>query len=281
VNRRFRLAVSGGLGPARGREAPCAPSTEYHRQLPVPAGRAMPLLLHAWHAIIVVPVCPRDSTFAISTMASLEDFLRQRLAQPLPGAPAQWRFAPVPPRKGWVPEAVPDNARRAAALILLYPGPDDILLPLTVRRDDLPHHPGQVSLPGGGLEPGEPAEQAALRETCEEIGVAPDAVRIVGALSSLWVIVSGFVVQPFVALAETRPEFDLAPREVAALVEAPLRQLRDPARLGWQKVAVRDGMLIDYPYFDLAGHRVWGATAMILGEFACLFNEGHCPPPRR
>jgi 8-oxo-dGTP pyrophosphatase MutT (NUDIX family) len=213
-------------------------------------------------------------------MPSLERFLRQRLSQPLPGAPAQWRFAPVPPRKGWTPDAVPADARHAAALILLYPGPDDILLPLTVRRDDLPHHPGQVSLPGGGLGPGEPADRAALRETHEEIGVAPDSVRIVGALSTLWVIVSGFVVTPFVALADSRPSFELAPREVAALVEAPLSQLRDRSRLGWQKVAVQ-GMQIDYPYFDLAGHRVWGATAMMLGEFACLFDAEHCPPRLR
>ena len=188
----------------------------------------------------------------------------------------------MPPRKGWTPEAVPGDARQAAALSLLYPGPgDDILLPLTVRRDDLPHHPGQVSLPGGGLDPGEPADQAALRETHEEIGVDPASVRIIGALSTLWVIVSGFVVQPFVGIADTRPDFDLAPREVAALVEAPIRQLLDPSRLGWQKVVVRDGILIDYPYFDLAGHRVWGATAMMLGEFACLLDADHCPPRLR
>jgi 8-oxo-dGTP pyrophosphatase MutT (NUDIX family) len=216
-----------------------------------------------------------------SSLAALETLLRQKLGEPLPGAAAQWRFAPVPPRKGWMPELVPEDARHAAALILLYPGPDDILLPLTVRRDDLPHHPGQVSLPGGGLDPGEPADQAALRETYEEIGVAPDSVRIIGALSTLWVVVSGFVVTPFVALADARPSFTLAPREVAALIEAPLSQLRDPARLGWQKVRVREGMLIDYPYFDLAGHRVWGATAMMLGEFACLFNPDHCPPRLR
>jgi 8-oxo-dGTP pyrophosphatase MutT (NUDIX family) len=176
-----------------------------------------------------------------------------------------------------MPDDVPPDARQAAALILLYPGPEGILLPLTVRRDDLPHHPGQVSLPGGGIEPGEPPAEAALRETHEEIGVAPESVRIIGALSTLWVIVSGFVVQPFIGLAETRPAFDLAPREVAALIEAPLDHIRDSGRLGWQRVA-REGILIDYPYFDLGGNRVWGATAMMLGEFACLFDPDYCPP---
>ena len=176
-----------------------------------------------------------------------------------------------------MPDDVPPDARQAAALILLYPGPEGILVPLTVRRDDLPHHPGQVSLPGGGIEPGEPPAAAALRETHEEIGVAPESVRIIGALSTLWVIVSGFVVQPFIGLAETRPAFDLAPREVAALIEAPLDHIRDSGRLGWQRV-VREGILIDYPYFDLGGHRVWGATAMMLGEFACLFDPDYCPP---
>jgi 8-oxo-dGTP pyrophosphatase MutT (NUDIX family) len=215
-----------------------------------------------------------------SSLSALETFLRQRLGQPLPGAHAQRRFAPVPPRKGWMPDQVPPGARQAAALILLYPGPEGLLVPLTVRRDDLPHHPGQVSLPGGGIEPGELPAAAALRETYEEIGVAPDSVRIVGALSSLWVIVSGFVVQPFIGLVDERPEFDLAPGEVAALVEAPLDRIRDVNCLGWQRV-VRDGILIDYPYFDLLGHRVWGATAMMLGEFACLFDAEHCPPRLR
>ena len=213
-------------------------------------------------------------------LPTLERFLRDRLAQPLPGSRAQWRFTPLPARKGWTPESVPADARRAAALILLYPGPDGILLPLTVRRDDLPHHPGQVSLPGGGIEPGEAPADAALRETYEEIGVAPESVRIIGALSTLWVIVSGFVVQPFVGVADTRPEFDLAPREVAALVEAPLDQIRDATRLGWTRI-VRDSMVIEYPYFDLAGYGVWGATAMILGEFACLFDADYCPPRLR
>lgn len=202
----------------------------------------------------------------------LESFLRARLGQPLPGPRAQWRFAPRPARKGWDPGQTPDEARKAAALLLVYPGDEGPTIPFTVRRHDLPEHAGQVSFPGGRIDPGERPEEAAIREAHEEIGVDPASIRLVGPLSSLWVVVSNHLVQPFVAIAPERPRFRLAEREVAELVEAPLAQVRDEARVEWQKI-VRDGMLIDYPSFDLGGHRVWGATAMMLGEFVCLFDD--------
>ena len=210
-------------------------------------------------------------------LAALEEFLRNRLGETLPGPDAQLRFAPLPIRKGWEPHLEPEGSRLAAALILLYPGPGGPVVPLTVRRDDLPHHPGQISLPGGRVDPAETPADAALRETHEEIGVRPDEVRLVGALSSLWVVVSNHVVRPFVAIADRRPEFQLAPREVAALVEAPLSEVLDARRLGWTR-RTRDGLIARYPHFRLAGHEVWGATAMILGEFAALFSPEFSPP---
>jgi 8-oxo-dGTP pyrophosphatase MutT (NUDIX family) len=208
---------------------------------------------------------------------ALESMLRRRLTERLPGAAAHRRFAPRPPRDEWSPDLEPDTARRAAVLILLYPGATGAVVPLTVRHGDLPHHAGQVSLPGGAIDPGESAEAAALREAHEELGVEPADVRILGPLSTLWVLVSNFVVHPFVGLTDHSPAFRADPREVEALVEVPLADIRDPTRLYWTRLE-RDGHLIDYPYFDLAGHQVWGATAMILGELACLFDEHHGPP---
>ena len=90
-------------------------------------------------------------------------------------------------------------------------------------------------------------------------------VRIIGALSTLWVVVSNFLVHPIVGVADERPEFRAAPREVAALIEAPVRALVDDANVRLEE-RVRDGLLVRYPYFDIAGHHIWGATAMILGE---------------
>lgn len=214
-----------------------------------------------------------------ATWTTLEARLRRRLAEPLPGPAAQRRFAPSALRDAWAPELEPETARRAAVLILLYPGPDGPVVPLTVRHSALPHHAGQVSLPGGSLDPGESAEAAALREIREELGVPSTDVRLLGPLSTLWVVVSNFVVQPFVGLTDRRPAFEVDPREVDALVETPLAAICDPTRLSWTR-RERDGHVIDYPYFDLAGHHVWGATAMILGELACLFDANHAPPGR-
>lgn len=210
-------------------------------------------------------------------MHDVERFLDERLAAPLPGPRAQQRFAPSPWLADWSPELTPDTARRAAVLILLYPGGDETCLSLTVRHARLPHHAGQISLPGGGLDPGESADAAALREAEEEIGIPRDRIRLLGPLSTLWVAVSNFVVHPFVGVAYQPPEFQVHPDEVEALLAVPLSELRDPARLKWT-TAERFGRQVRYPYFDLAGHMVWGATAMVLGEFACLFDPSHGPP---
>ncbi|HUR19297.1 MAG TPA: CoA pyrophosphatase [Vicinamibacterales bacterium] len=228
-------------------------------------------------------------------LPSLEAALRERLRTPLPGPDAQRRFAPLPALKSWDPAARPAHARQAAALLLLYPGAMGASLVLTERHADLPHHGGQISLPGGGMHKGEGAAEAALREAHEEIGVEPRAARVVGPLSSLWVLVSSFVVHPIIAIADARPDFAVSPREVETLIEVPVAVLLDRARLRWQR-RLRSrpdgpGTALRVPYFALDedaprapgatthGHQVWGATAMILGEFCALLDPGFGPGP--
>jgi 8-oxo-dGTP pyrophosphatase MutT (NUDIX family) len=206
-----------------------------------------------------------------SALGDIERHLRARLTQPLPGAAAHLAMASRPARDDWRPDDLPSRAHRAAVLILLYPGPRGVTLPLTVRHSDLPHHPGQVSLPGGRIDVDESAEHAALRETHEEIGVGADQIRIVGALSTLWVVVSNHIVQPYIGIAAARPDFVLATREVEALVETTLAELVDGTNVK-HETRQRDGRDVLVPYFDMAGHRVWGATAMILGELRALLE---------
>ena len=212
------------------------------------------------------------------SIVSVERTLRERITLPLPGADAHRRFAPVPWLDNWAPDLTPDDARRAAAMILVFPNDDGLSIPLTVRHRDLARHAGQVSLPGGALDVGESAEAAALREVEEEIGVGADDIRVIGPLSTVWIAVSNFVVHPFVAVTDARPTFRLHPGEVSTLIHAPLATIQDPAKLRWES-RERLGLRVRYPYFEVDGHVVWGATAMMLGEFACLFDAGHRPPP--
>ena len=211
-------------------------------------------------------------------LRALETELRSRLLEPLPGPEAQRRFAPHPALKPWDPAAQPPAARHAAALLLLYPGSGGPSVVLTKRHAGLPHHGGQVSLPGGALHGDETPVDAALREAHEEIGLNPDEARVVGALSTVWVIVSEFIVHPIIAIADARPAFSPSPREVESLIETPLVMLRDPARLrSERRVRLPSGSAVEVdvsvPYFDVQGHQIWGATAMILGEFLVLLDS--------
>jgi len=200
------------------------------------------------------------------SLAALEARIRERLTMPLPGAAAQQRFAARPAREGWTPDLRPDGARVAAALILLFARAGEVRVPLTVRHLGLPQHAGQVSLPGGAIDAGESIDAAALREAEEEIGVAAADVRVLGVLSSLWVPVSNFVIHPVIGITEHEPSFRVHEREVAALIELPLSSLRDPAVVRSVR-RVRDGVDIEYRVFEVDGHTVWGATAMVLSEF--------------
>ena len=123
-----------------------------------------------------------------------------------------------------------------------------------------------------------PRRHVALREAEEEIGVDPARIEILGALTPLYVMVSRFVVTPFVGVVDARPDFRIAESEVAELLEAPVNVLGDRNRLRWGH-RTREGYLIDFPYFDFTGHQVWGATAMMLGEFLSLVDADFGPPP--
>ena len=202
-------------------------------------------------------------------LAELEARLRERLGGTLPGVDAQIRFAPFPKSRGWRAGEFPVGARAAAALLCLYPVDGGIAIPLTVRASTLARHAGQISLPGGATDPGETPAQAALREASEEIGLDPASVRVLGDLTPIHVLVSGFTLHPVVGVTDVRPAFQPAPGEVDEIVEVRLEDLQDASRVR-TGTRHREGIEVQYSYLDLGGHQVWGATAMVLGEFMQL-----------
>lgn len=201
-------------------------------------------------------------------LREIERLLRLRLSGTLPGMEAQMRFAPYTVGPDW---QAPTDARIAAALLLLYPHDAGVAVPLTIRASGLTRHAGQISLPGGAADAGETLAETALREASEEIAVDPASVRVLGELTPVHVLVSGFTLHPIVGVVDRRPDFAPAPGEVQEVLEVSLHDLRDASRIR-QGTRLRGGVAVEYPYFDLLGHQVWGATAMVLGEFICLLE---------
>jgi len=168
-------------------------------------------------------------------------------------------------------EADRGGEREASVLILLHAEATGISFPLLERAAHLRHHAGQVSLPGGALEPGESALDAALRETEEEIGVRVPVAAVLGALSEISALPSGYRVHPFVALAPEIAPYRLQEGEVGGVFEAFLSVLLDPAAAGTFPLR-REGCDWCVPCYRFGGKIVWGLTAMILAELRWLLK---------
>ncbi|MCC7335824.1 MAG: CoA pyrophosphatase [Pirellulaceae bacterium] len=163
------------------------------------------------------------------------------------------------------------SARQAAVLVMLERRSGQWVIPVTVRPDHLPDHPGQISLPGGRLEAGESYQQAAEREFCEELGCAVEPAQILGELSPLYVYHSDYIVRPFVAISPTAHVYQPCPREVSRVLHLPLAVLCSSSPVASSEFT-RGLAVWSAPVIDSGDAIIWGATAIILAELIPLLR---------
>lgn len=212
-------------------------------------------------------------------ICEFEQQLERHLSGALPGPMVQRQLAPEL-AFGRHRGPAPRGTRQASVLMLIHPGRDGWVIPAIVRPTHMKYHPGQIALPGGMVEPGETGEQAALREFEEELGVSAAEVRVLGQLTPLYVYVSQTQVSPFVAFTAAQPAWKPNPAEVAGVVNIGLQEFLSPAARG-SHVLRRRGWSLRAPHFEIAGQHIWGATAMVLAEFAAVCSAArlHLPAP--
>ena len=166
------------------------------------------------------------------------------------------------------------QAKHAGVLMLFYPKNNTPHLVLILRKTYKGVHSAQVGFPGGKVEKGDTGlKDTALRETEEEIGVPKTQISIVKALSELYIPPSNFIVHPFIGYMQAPAKFIKDDTEVEAIIEVPLSEFMDNRNITSTKVPTSYKVVVEVPAFNLQGHTVWGATAMMLSELKLLLNE--------
>ncbi len=200
-----------------------------------------------------------------------QDFLQcipQLEREKLPAAAAHDLMTP-PERKDLMKaiDFETHKPRKAAVMMLLYPKRTQTYLVLIQRNSYPGVHSSQIAFPGGKVELEDESHQhTALRETHEEVGIAPHQIQVVRAFTEVYIPPSNFMVYPFMGYSLEKLRFIPDPEEVAGIIEFPLRQFLDDQIATVKKMDTAYSQSIDVPAFKIYDHYVWGATAMMLSE---------------
>lgn len=206
------------------------------------------------------------------------------------GAPAPWNDrADAAPQVDQLIASITDrsaspvlppfpDARHSAVLVVLHDGPCGPEALFTKRSMALRNHRGEISFPGGRLEPGESPIDAAVRESWEEVGLDPSLVEIHGELDHLATVVSRSHIVPIVATVAERPVLSAAEDEVDRILWVPLAELAraDTFREEWWGVPPLERPIF---FFELDDETIWGATGRMLHQLLRLAHGIDEPEP--
>ncbi|APY09278.1 coenzyme A pyrophosphatase [Winogradskyella sp. J14-2] len=167
------------------------------------------------------------------------------------------------------------TAKTAGVMALFYPDlKAETNLVLILRKTYKGVHSNQVGFPGGKYEEGDDNLMVtALRETEEEVGVPMDTINVIKTISPLYIPPSNFMVHPYLGLLNATPKFVKQDDEVEDILQVRLQDFLDERNVITTNVPTSLNVRVDVPAFNLNGHIVWGATAMMLGEIKDLLKQ--------
>ncbi len=165
-----------------------------------------------------------------------------------------------------------DDPRSAAVLCTLWEEDGQAVVLLTRRSSTLRSHTGEVSFPGGRIEPGESPVDAALREAEEEVGLDPAAVEVIGQLPPMATVSSDSIITSYVAVLASRPALRPNPAEVERAFAAPIVDLVADGTFHEERWSWPGGGDRPLYFFDLPGDTVWGATARLLVDLLAVLR---------
>ena len=203
----------------------------------------------------------------------LSKSLKNQLLQGLPGEEFQHRMAPHR-LSSFKYGQKPKDPKKSSVLILLYPFNKSVHVCLIQRPQYEGHHSGQVAFPGGKQEEEDTTlYDTALREAKEEIGINANGIEPIGELSSLFIPVSNFLVQPFIGILRETPSFSINKKEVEEVIPVPLSTLLDKTIVCSGKIQLGNGSFLETSYYLINNKKIWGATAMMISEFTELLKR--------
>jgi 8-oxo-dGTP pyrophosphatase MutT (NUDIX family) len=208
--------------------------------------------------------------------ASFSEIITKIENSDLPGEAAHRIMSP-PFRKQLAKQMAEKSkfAKKAAVLAMFYPDElHDTRLALILRNSYPGVHSDQVGFPGGKIELTDTSyKAAALRETEEEIGVNSKLIKVVRAMSPLYIPPSNYIVYPYLGLVNQLPNFVKEISEVQEIIEVKLSDFLNPCSVLNTKVPTSYNVEVEVPAFLLEGYVVWGATAMMLSEIKEVLNQ--------